>query len=128
MSNQTSFKDILDSVRQGNIERLVRRAELSHQLAQHCHGRTATTIYSIRDRALRQLARIQHGQVNGFVASGQYLNGGASFPVEAAPQVVDIKSVEGERCLETPNGRNGSSGKKFVKECKNVPAGVVCTK
>ena len=130
MTNHTSFKDILDSVRQGNIQRLICRAELSHQLAQ-CHGgplRSAATLYSIRNRALRQLARIQHGQVNGIAASGQNLNGGAAFPVAAAPQVVDIKSVADEKWLQAPNGLNGSSGRNAAKKCQNVPVGVVSTK
>ena len=128
MKSYTTFSDILDSVRQGNIQRLICRAELSHQLAQQCHGRSAATLYRVRDQVLRQLARVQQGQVNGFAPSGQNLNRRASLPVAAMSQVVDIRSVADEKWSEVPNRLNGSSGRNVAKKCQNVPVGVVSTK
>ena len=71
MQTHTSFRDILDSVRQSNIQHLIKRVLIAQRLTQVSTGETREAIYMVRDRALRQLARIEADQTNGFMPHPQ---------------------------------------------------------
>ena len=101
MQTHTSFRDILDSVRQSNIQHLIKRALTAHRLTQVSTGETREAIYMVRDRALRQLARIEAAQLSGFMPPPQplfdfSLNGNGmqakplELPLEASEPAVEV--------------------------------------